>query len=165
MHAASARVPDRAIVVQAINEGGLVVHPFHTTLTPSGQVLQMYARHQNAQHIPSPDSEDVVVLISLQERSQGALLLVTLANRNWTNTQEVKLHIKGRSVHLPTHASVTALVSHGPAASSHFEEHTFSVMIPADGTVTVSVHAFSVMQLSMHAIAVGVSGSGELMDN
>ena len=140
------------------------MHTFNATLTPVGQVMELYAEHQGGALLQAPagSSGGDLDLIATVSPSTGALI-VTLANLNAVGwfPYMVTLTLTGMDsragdrvradgaarVRAAVNASVTTLRSQGFGPTDMFETMLSNITADGDGGLHLVLPPFSVVHL------------------
>ena len=162
---------------EAINEGAIKVQPYHSSgshsssshsshsshsssrLTPLGQVMQMYARHQGRASLSAPvtgvDNDDLVTTASWSD--SGGDVLIIVANRNTSDYNGMSLNVttpNNGTTYCAKKTIVTTLTPDGalgPTTSFLTKKNDVPVVPVTKTLVTlkIDVPGFSVVQLSL----------------
>lgn len=132
---------------EVINEGGIKVHPFTSELTPVGEALALYAKHQGHKQVPvtpaSAEGDDIDIIASIVENEA---LQLTVANLNAEKSHDVKVALTGGAA---TSASAVLLTAEMPLTlESTFERTTMKVTVE-EGVLSMHVPAFAIAHVTV----------------
>lgn len=133
---------------EPVNEGAVQVGPFSATLTPVGQVMELYGQHQGRQRVMLPNVSFSGPLDTLVTVGEGSLL-VTMANLNavgWA-TCSVSITLLGWDV-TSSDIATTTLKAQGFSRSSLFDIEPDSTSVKGNA-VHVDVPPLSVVHFSI----------------
>lgn len=151
---------------EAINEGAIQVQPYQddssssSRLTPLGQVMQMYARHQGRASLSAPvtgvDNDDLVTTASWSRDSGGDVLII-VANRNTSDYNGMSLNVttpNNSTTYCAKKTIVTTMTPDGalgPTTSFLTKKNDVPVVPVTKTLVTlkIDVPGFSVVQVSL----------------
>lgn len=143
---------------EVINEGGIKVYPFTSELTPVGEALALYAKHQSHAQVPvtpaSAEGGDIDILASIVDNNN---IQLTIANVNAEVSHEVKVVLKGDIAAMS--ASAVLLTAETPLTLKSGFDRTSIADVPVEaGVLTIHLPAFAIahvtVPLTKHAIAV-----------
>ena len=135
-----------------MNEGALQVYPFNSSLTPVGQVMQLFSHHTGGELLAVPLAAasgdlDTTATVSLD----GKTLIVTVANLNAVGWKgyDVAVTLAGWAGTTP--GTVAVLEAQGYGERDMFKLVTGSAPVGPGGVAKLHVPAFSVIQATFIA--------------
>ena len=137
---------------EPVNEGAVAVGPFSAELTPVGRVMALYARHQDGVRLALPAAAsggdlDVVATLS------NGVVRATVANLNAVGWVPIALELTlSPPPATGTVVSIDTLEATGFDKGSTFGPNSGTTSVGENGTFTISVPPFSVVQATLTLI-------------
>lgn len=133
-----------------MNEGAVFVGPSESVLTPVGEVMALYANHVGGQRLTLEQDENLDITATTIGDEQD--LLITTVNLDAVDWSPRDLVI---TITPPPPAgaivALTTLTATGYDVASTMTKGSSEAALGANGTLTLSVPPFSVVQASLEA--------------
>eukprot|EP00040_Diaphanoeca_grandis_P035344 m.222056 g.222056 ORF g.222056 m.222056 type:complete len:1073 (+) comp33360_c0_seq3:76-3294(+) len=136
---------------EPVNEGAIQVFAFNATVTPVGQVMRMFAQHQDGIRVQVPAQAyggNLDMVATMQQTTTSRVVHVTASNLNAVGWSAIALTLTIKNVEAAM-AQVQTLRAQGFTPSDFFDAINSTVPISADGKMELVIPPFSVVHVAM----------------
>ncbi len=126
------------------------MNPFNSTLTPVGEVMQLFSHHTGAILLDVPNEAiagDLDTTATVSE--DGSILLATIASLSAVGWASTDVSVVFGADWSGATGTLTALTAQGYKEEALFDKSTGVVHVSPAGELTVSVPPFSVVQVAL----------------